>query len=254
VLLQSSRTVVVTGSSSGLGQAIAEAFAEHGDSLVVHGHRNQAGLDETVRRVLKTGQACHAIKADLMLDADIERLVLEAFAWRGRVDVWINMAGADVLTGDARHWSFQEKLDRLWQVDVRGTIRLSRLVAEQMLVQEKRDRLPSIVNVSWDQAEAGMDGDSGQYFSATKAAVAAFTKSLAKTFAPNLRVNCLAPGWIQTAWGNSASEAWDERAKSESLLHRWGQAQDIANAALWLSAPESEFINGQTIAVNGGRK
>jgi 3-oxoacyl-[acyl-carrier protein] reductase len=116
------------------------------------------------------------------------------------------------------------------------------------------DALPTIINLSWDQAEAGFEGDSGQFFSPTKAAIAAFSKSLAKSVGPKVRVNCIAPGWIQTAWGTTASEAWERRAQGESILARWGQPSDIANAAFMLASRECEFINGQTIAVNGGWK
>lgn len=248
-----SRTVVVTGSSSGLGQAIARAFAERGDAVVVHGHRNHSGLQETESTIREMDRECLAIKADIASREEASRLVEQAFAWKKRVDVWINAAGADVLTGDARLLPFESKLERLWQVDVMGTIFVSRAAADHMLRQNRGPVLPTIINISWDQAESGMEGDSGQFFSATKAAVAAFSKSLAKTVAPNIRVNCIAPGWIQTAWGQSAPAEWDQRARSESLLNRWGHVDDIANAALMLAARESEFINGQIIQVNGGR-
>ena len=122
-----------------------------------------------------------------------------------------------------------------------------------MLAQPRLiDRLPSIVHIGWDQAEHGMEGDSGQYFSAIKAAVAAFSKSLAKSVAPHIRVNCIAPGWIQTDWGKQASDTWQQRAIGESMLGRWGNAKDVACAVTALSFSDGEFINGQTIAVNGG--
>ncbi len=169
------------------------------------------------------------------------------------MDVWIHSAGADVLTGDARGLSFSEKLAKLWATDVCGTFVLSRMVADKMLSQPKvDDRLPSMVHIGWDQAEHGMEGDSGQFFSATKAAIAAFSKSLAKTVAPHIRVNCIAPGWIQTEWGQKASSAWQQRATGESMLGRWGKAQDIARVVAAVSFEDGAFINGQTIAVNGG--
>jgi 3-oxoacyl-[acyl-carrier protein] reductase len=81
----------------------------------------------------------------------------------------------------------------------------------------------------------------------------AFTRSLAKSLAPNVRVNCIAPGWIRTAWGQTASDEWQQRAKSESLLHRWGEPEDIARTACYLASPAASFITGQVITVNGGR-
>jgi 3-oxoacyl-[acyl-carrier protein] reductase len=247
------RVIVVTGSSSGLGQAMALAFAEPGNLVVVHGNKNVEGLRACEQAVVARGAECLSIQADLSLATSRESLVEKAFAWKGRVDVWINAAGADVLTGDGKLLNFNEKLDRLWQVDVVGTIQISRAAADRMLRQSSTITLPTILNISWDQAEMGMEGDSGQYFSATKAAIAAFSRSLAKSVGPKVRVNCIAPGWIQTAWGNTASPEWDRRARGESLLKRWGTVDDIAQTALFLSDKRSEFINGQVIAVNGGR-
>ncbi len=193
-----------------------------------------------------------AIFSDVSDPSDCERLVRDSFRWKGHVDVWVNCAGADVLTGENSKQSFEEKLDVLWRTDVAGTIRVSRLVASHMLRQVARASLPCIMNISWDQSEHGMEGDSGQFFAATKAAVAAFSKSLAKTVAPQVRVNCIAPGWIKTDWGNQASPEWDSRARGESMLNRWGAPEDIANVAAALASPAMEFVNGQTIAVNGG--
>jgi NAD(P)-dependent dehydrogenase (short-subunit alcohol dehydrogenase family) len=109
-----------------------------------------------------------------------------------------------------------------------------------------------IINIGWDQAETGMEGESGQLFGAAKAGVMAFTRSLALTLAPKVRVNCIAPGWIRTAWGESASEAWQDRVRRETPLGRWGLPEDVASVARWLASPSASFITGQTIRVNGG--
>ena len=110
----------------------------------------------------------------------------------------------------------------------------------------------SIVTIGWDQAATGMEGDSGELFAATKGAVMSFTRSLAKSLAPKVRVNCVAPGWIRTAWGEGASESWQSRAIRESLLGRWGTPEDIAAAVHWLVSPRAAFVTGQVINVNGG--
>jgi 3-oxoacyl-[acyl-carrier protein] reductase len=107
--------------------------------------------------------------------------------------------------------------------------------------------------MGWDQAESGMAGDSGELFAAVKGAVMAATRSLAKSLAPQVRVNCIAPGWIRTEWGEQASAEWQERAKRESLLDRWGRPEDVARVACFLASPAAEFINGHIIPVNGGR-
>jgi 3-oxoacyl-[acyl-carrier protein] reductase len=109
-----------------------------------------------------------------------------------------------------------------------------------------------ILNIGWDQADLGMAGDSGELFAATKGAVMAFTRSLAASLAPQVRVNCIAPGWIKTAWGEHASAAWQERAVQESLRGRWGTPEDVAAVARFLASPAADFITGQVIHVNGG--
>jgi 3-oxoacyl-[acyl-carrier protein] reductase len=97
-----------------------------------------------------------------------------------------------------------------------------------------------------------MAGDSGEMFAATKGAVMAFTRSLAKSLAPEVRVNCVAPGWIKTAWGDDASEYWQNRAVKESLLARWGTPDDVARAVRFLVSPDAAFITGEVVRVSGG--
>ena len=128
---------------------------------------------------------------------------------------------------------FDAKLDLLWAVDVVATIRLCRAVGRRMKAQGHG----SIVTMGWDQAETGMEGDSGELFAATKGAVMAFTRSLALSLAPEVRVNGLAPGWIRTAWGETASAAWQDRVLRETPLARWGTPEDVARVACFLVGP-----------------
>jgi 3-oxoacyl-[acyl-carrier protein] reductase len=155
-----------------------------------------------------------------------------------------------VLTGEPAQWSFQQKLDLLMRVDVLGTMHLARAIGRRM--QDRGEGV--ILNMGWDQADTGMEGDSGELFATTKGAVMAFTRSLARSLAPAVRVNCVAPGWIRTRWGESASESWQQRAISESLLARWGTPEDVANVARFLVGPAAAFMTGQIVAVNGGKR
>jgi 3-oxoacyl-[acyl-carrier protein] reductase len=241
------QTAVVTGSSSGIGRAIALELARAGADVLVHAAHNRGGAEQTARDISAMGRDAHVLLADLSDPHQQDQFADAAWSWRP-AHIWINNAGADVLTGDAADWTFDEKLNMLWRVDVLATVRLSRNVGQRM-----QSRHGTIINIGWDQADTGMEGDSGQFFAATKGAIIAFTRSLAKSLAPAVRVNCIAPGWIQTKWGDEAPDEWHERAKRDSLLARWGQPDDIARAARFLASPESEFINGQIIHLNGGR-
>jgi 3-oxoacyl-[acyl-carrier protein] reductase len=246
--LLSGHSAVVTGSSSGIGRAIALELARAGADVLVHARANRAGADETAQEIRAMGRHTTVIIADLSNIHEQDEFVRAAWTWRS-LDVWVNNAGVDVLTGEAADWPFEIKLEALWRVDVVATLRLSRGAGNLM---RERGR-GVIVNIGWDQAETGMAGDSGEFFAATKGAVMAATRSLAKSLAPNVRVNCVAPGWIRTEWGEQASIEWQDRAKRESLLQRWGQPQDVARAACFLASPAAAFINGQIIPVNGGR-
>lgn len=242
------QSAVVTGSSSGIGRAIALALADAGAHVLVHARRNGHDAENVALHARSLGRDTRVVLADLSDPEEQDRLVESAWDWRP-IDIWINNAGTDVLTGEAADWSFEEKLDALWKVDVVASLRLSRAAGKKM-----RERGHGVIlNMGWDQANTGMAGDSGEFFAAVKGAVMAATRSLAKSLAPQVRVNCIAPGWIRTEWGQQASAEWQERAKGESLLSRWGESEDVARVACFLVSPAAGFINGQIVPINGGR-
>ncbi len=243
---------MVTGSSSGIGRAIALELAACGSDVLVHTRAHPSAAEDVVAAVRSLGRASSMLMCDLADPSLHEQFVADAWEAMAGVDIWINNAGADVLTGKAREMSFDEKLERLWRVDVAATMRLSRLAGQRMCAASGGIMTPVIINIGWDQAETGMEGDSGQMFAAVKSAVMAFSRSLAKTLAPDVRVNCVAPGWIKTSWGSEASGYWQSRATRESLLGRWGEPEDVACAVRYLASPAAAFVNGQVIHVNGG--
>jgi 2-amino-4-hydroxy-6-hydroxymethyldihydropteridine diphosphokinase len=238
---------LVTGSTSGIGRAVALELAAGGANVLVHGRRSREAED-TAAGVRRRGGAAGVLLADL---TDIDECdALAERAWRvwGGLDVLVNNAGADTLTGEAARWSFDRKLEALWAVDVRATVRLARRLGRAM----KQAGGGVVLNMGWDQAETGMEGDSGELFAAAKGAVIAFSRGLALSLAPQVRVHCLAPGWIRTAWGEGASQAWQERARRETPLGVWGRPEDVAAAARWLASPAAGYMAGQVVRINGG--
>jgi 3-oxoacyl-[acyl-carrier protein] reductase len=229
----------VTGASSGIGRAIAEAYLAEG-AVVLITHRDSA------ERAAEVAGAT-VLQADLATRDACERLVAEARDALGRIDVWVNNAGADVLTGDAAEWEWERKLDLLLAVDLKGTIACSYAVADVM-----RERGGAIINMSWDHVASGMAGENPQLFSAVKGGVLAFSKSLARALAPEVRVNVLCPGWIETAFGEQADPEFHRSVAEDTPLGRWGRPEDVAGAALYLASPEAAFVTGQAINVNGG--
>jgi 3-oxoacyl-[acyl-carrier protein] reductase len=241
-------TAVVTGSASGIGRAIAKHLAEAGAAVLIHTRRNRPGAEALAAEIQASGGQSQVVLADLADQKEQDALLEQAWQWRSGVDIWVNNAGADVLTGPPARWSFEEKLERLWRVDVVATVRLARAAGSRMAAQ----RGGVILNMGWDASQRGMAGPSGELFATAKGAVMAFTRSLAQSLAPKVRVNCLAPGWIRTAWGQSAPRVWQERAEAECLLRRWGTPDDVARVACFLASPTASFLTGQVVEINGG--
>jgi 3-oxoacyl-[acyl-carrier protein] reductase len=239
----------VTGASSGIGRAIAETFAAEGAVVLVTHRASPERAREVADAIAARGGRAHVRQADLGTREGCERLVAEAGADLGRLDVWVNNAGADVLTGEAADWQWERKLDVLLAVDLKGTIACSYAVGEVMRGQERGG---AIVNMSWDHVATGMAGDDPELFAAVKGGVLAFSKSLARALAPDVRVNVLCPGWIETSFGEQVDRDFHRAVAEDTPLGRWGRPQDVAAAALYLASPEAAFVTGQAINVNGG--
>lgn len=241
------KIVLVTGASSGIGRAIALGCAREGADLGLTFRSNAEGAAQTAREIQGLGRRAEVIRADLRQDADIagvSRAISERF---GRVDVWINNAGADILTGAGARLSRLEKLEQVLAVDLRGTI-----LASWAAVEAMRERGGAIINMSWDHVSLGMAGENPVLYAAAKGGVASFSRSLAREVAPAIRVNILAPGFIETAFGEQANDEWHRRVEAQTPLGRWGRPEDLVGAAVFLASDESAFVTGQMIMVNGG--
>jgi len=239
----------VTGASSGIGRAIAETFAAHGATILLTHRASPERAREVADAIAGRGGRALVAQADLGTREACERLVAQARDELGGLDVWVNNAGVDVLTGAAAAWDWERKLDALLAVDLKGTIACSYAAGELM---RRQDGGGTILNMSWDHVTTGMAGDDPQLFAAVKGGVLSFSKSLARALAPDVRVNVLCPGWIATAFAEQADRAFHDSVAESTPLKRWGRPQDVADAALYLASPDAAFITGQAINVNGG--
>jgi len=241
---------VVTGGSSGIGRAIVEAFAREGAVVLFTYRAARDAARKVAESVRAAGGVIHVVQADLGQRAACEQLVETAYRLLRRIDVWVNNAGADILTTEAATWDWEQKLDLLYAVDLKGTMACSYAVARIMQTQPEGG---VIINMSWDHALTGMPGENPELFSAIKGGVMSFSKSLARALAPKVRVNILAPGWIETRFGATVNRSFYRRVAEQIPLQRWGRPEDVASVAVFLASPESAYLTGQVICINGGQ-
>jgi len=243
------KRVLVTGASSGIGRAIALAAARAGADVALTFRNNEPGAAGVAAGIREAGQRAVMVRADIADPAELERLVDTLRSALGGVDAWVNNAGADILTGSGAQLSRREKLDLLLQVDLRGTMLASWAAVELMQDQPAGG---VIINMSWDRVLQGLGGDNPELFAAVKGGVLGFSKALARSVAPGVRVNVLGPGWIETAFGAEADSAFRRRIAEGIPLGRWGTPEDVAGAAVYLASDAARYLTGQMIMVNGG--
>ena len=243
------KKAVVTGGSSGIGRAVAIELAKRGAQVAINYRRSRHAADECVAEINALGFAAERFQADVADTAQVSSLVSGAENYLGGIDIWVNVAGADILTGSGADLSDDEKLQRLLNVDLQGTINCC-WAAEPVL---RRSNTAAVVNMSWDLALRGMAGRNPEMFAAVKAGITGFTRSFARSVAPHIRVNEVAPGWIATAFAETdMTDEYRNWVIEQTPLGRFGYPQDIANAVVFLCSDESSFITGQTLNVNGG--
>ncbi len=233
------KTVLITGAGGGIGKAIAETFVKENYFPILHYHQSQ----ETV--LLANQLNGMAVQADLSEISEIENMTRQVLKEVSHIDVLVNNAGMSI-SGLLTDIS-PETRKKLFAVNVLGAIECTRLFLPSMIHR----KAGAIINISsmWGQVGASCEVD----YSASKAAIIGFTKALAQEVAPSqIRVNCIAPGVIQTKMLDCYDETTLQALAEETPLQRLGTPQDIAKAVYFLSSEQSSFITGQILGVNGG--
>jgi 3-oxoacyl-[acyl-carrier protein] reductase len=241
------KVAVVTGASKGIGASIAQHLAAEGAAVVVNYSSSREGADRVVADIVAKGGKAKAVQANVAKKADIQRLFAETKKAFDKVDILVNNAGIyEFLPLDG---ITEEHFHRVFDVNVLGLILTS---------QEAARHFPSsggsIINIS--SIVATLAPPNGSVYSATKAAVDAVTKSLAKELGPRrIRVNSINPGLVATEGTTSQGITESEMRKqfeTQAPLGRIGQPQDIAPAAVFLASSDSSWITGETLYISGG--
>ena len=236
------KVAAVTGSSKGIGRAIALAFAKEGADVVVNYFRDEGNAKEVVSEIKKMGREAFAVKADVSRAEEVQSMMDEALERFGKIDILVNNA-ADFSAMDfslkSPDW---EGWDRMMAVNLKGMLICSQVVSKFMLKRKGGN----IINIVADWIGGGL------CYMLTKSGGIPLTKGLARVLAPHIRVNAICPGSIDTGWISALSETEREKLKEKILLKRWGQPEDVAKVAVFLASDESSFMTGSVVLVDGG--
>jgi len=240
------RVAFVTGASTGLGAAIAVALAEAGAQVACHG--NSRSPAETCERITSAGGVAHPITGDLSLRETPQKLFGQTLERFGQLDILINNAGT-IRRAPAIEYS-EDDWTTVLEVNLSSVFRLSQLAGRHLIESGRGGKIVNIASLLSFQG-----GITVPAYAASKGGVAQLTKALANEWAKyGINVNAIAPGYMRTT--NTAALQADETRNRQILERipagRWGEASDIAGAAVFLSSPASDYVNGHVLVVDGG--
>lgn len=238
-------TALVTGASRGIGRAVAQRFAEEGANVAIVYRSNQAAAEEVCTAIRERGVKAMAFAHDVARPEGVAEIVEKIVAECGRIDVLVNSAG--VIRDGLFLQLSAEDWDEVIQTNLNGTFYFCKAVGREMMGK----RTGSIINLSSVAAQHSNKGQAN--YAASKAGIEALTRTLAAELAGRkVRVNAIAPGFIETEMTQTVRGMAGEKILSAIPLKRFGQPADIAALAVFLASAESSYVTGQVITVDGG--
>jgi 3-oxoacyl-[acyl-carrier protein] reductase len=241
------KVAIVTGASKGIGASIAKHLADEGAAVVVNYASSKEGADRVVAEITSNGGKAIAVQANVAKQAEIDRLFSETKEAFGRLDILVNNAG--IYEFSPLEGVTEEHFHKQFDLNVLGLI-----LASKEAVRHFDSAGGSIINISSSASTLTLPNTS--VYSATKAAVDAVTRSLAKELGPrNIRVNSINPGMVETEGVHAAGFAesdFRKQVEAQTPLGRIGQTQDIAPAAVFLASRDAAWITGETLLIAGG--
>lgn len=245
------KVAIVTGAARGIGAAIAKKLASEGANVAICDLKAE-WCEETVKELESLGARAKGYGVNVAASAEVDACVKAVIEDFGKVDIMVNNAG---ITKDGLLMRMSdEDWDAVLNVNLKGTFLFTRAVSRPMMKNKSADGEQlggAIINIA---SVVGIMGNAGQAnYTASKGGVIALTKTTAKEFGSrNIRCNAVAPGFIQSKMTDVLPEDVKKAYMDTIPLRRFGSAADIANAVAWLSGPESAYVTGQIISVNGG--
>lgn len=244
--MNDNKVALITGGSRGIGEKIAERFAQAGYNLIINYVSNIENVEELEAKIKGNANIeILFIQSDVTRFESCENMVNEAIEKFGHIDVLVNNAG---ITKDTLLMRMKEEdFDKVINVNLKGTYNVTKNVIPYMMKQ----KYGKIVNIS---SVVGVSGNAGQAnYAASKAGIIGFTKSIAKELASkNILANCVAPGFIKTDMTDVLSDSVKESINSQIPLKKMGTAKEVANAVYFLGNEENTYITGQVLNVDGG--
>ncbi len=239
------KVAVITGANTGLGQAICVAYAEAGAKVVGVG---RSDMTETAERINRVGGVFKEIKADLMSIEPVDRIIDETISAFGRIDILVNNAGIikreDALDFTEKNW------DDVLGINLKTVFFLSQAAAKKIVEQKSKGKIINIASMLSYQGGIRVPS-----YTASKSGVMGLTRALANEWAKyNINVNAIAPGYMAT---NNTQQLRDDEQRQNQILERipagrWGVPEDMMGPAVFLASDASDYINGYTVAVDGG--
>jgi len=239
------KVALITGASRGIGRAIAVEFAKEGASVIINYSTDDEGANETLEEIKSINGYGVIVQGDISTFDKCQMIVEEVLKVMGKIDILVNNAGISHI--GLFMDSTEEDINRVLNTNLLGSIYLTKHVLNSMIFRKSG----SVINISSMWGEVGASCE--VLYSATKGGLNSFTKALAKEVAPsNIRVNCIAPGVIDTKM-NSFLEGDEKKSLEEEIpLGRFGLPSEIGKIAVFLSSEDSSYITGQIIRADGG--
>ena len=243
--MEEKKTVFVTGGSRGIGKEVALKFAENGYDVILNYVSDKTDVDGLTKELKDKGAESLILKADVSNTEEVENVVKQAIEKFGKIDVLVNNAG--ITKDNLLMRMSEEEFDKVLEINLKGTFIVTKAVTKYMM----KKRQGAIINLS---SVVGVAGNAGQCnYSASKAGIIGFTKSVAKELASrNIRANAVAPGFITTDMTEVLPDAVKENIHNQIPLKRMGTAKEVAELIYFLGSNTSSYITGQVINIDGG--